>query len=70
MNWLPPTLLAVALLGFPSWQQVSRRSRREGLRRGRPDETGSALYVPREAAGLEIRRVSRAPQPTISDRKD
>lgn len=36
MPWwvIPPTVWALALLGLPAWQQVSRRDRREGLRRG------------------------------------
>lgn len=65
--WVPPTAFAAAYLAFPSWQQVSRRSRRDGLRRGRPGRNGlcAQRMSPREAAGLVIRRVSRAPQPTI-----
>lgn len=81
MPWwvLPPTLWALALLLLPSWQEVSRRSRREGSRRGLSGVTGSAPssspartgVVPRDATGgfappFPLGRASRAPHPTTS----
>lgn len=59
LSLLPPTALAVALLGFPGWAG-----------RGRPSRNGLGAMSssqPREGVGVVPVAASRAPQPITTD---